>query len=44
VAIQLAAKTENAGKIIVTMLPDSGERYLATQLSDTSTVFPRLMN
>jgi len=35
-ALQLAAKAENAGKIIVAMLPDSGERYLATQLSDTS--------
>ena len=35
-ALQLAAKTENSGKMIVTILPDSGERYLATQLSDTS--------
>ncbi|MCL2052613.1 MAG: cysteine synthase A [Lachnospiraceae bacterium] len=35
-ALGLAAKEENAGKIIVTMLPDSGERYLATQLSDIS--------
>jgi cysteine synthase A len=33
-ALQLAAKDENAGKLIVAMLPDSGERYLATQLSD----------
>ena len=33
-ALKLAAKPENAGKIIVTMLPDSGERYLATPLSD----------
>jgi cysteine synthase A len=33
-ALQLAAKEENSGKIIVTMLPDSGERYLSTQLSD----------
>ena len=41
-AIQLVARAENAGKIIVTMLPDSGERYLATQLSDTSAVSPRL--
>ena len=32
-ALQLAAKMENSGKIIVTMLPDSGERYLSTQLS-----------
>ena len=35
-ALQLAGKAENAGKTIVTMLPDSGERYLSTQLSDTS--------
>ena len=34
-ALQLAAKPENEGKIIVTILPDSGERYLSTQLSDT---------
>ncbi|MCL2004506.1 MAG: cysteine synthase A [Oscillospiraceae bacterium] len=33
-ALQLAGQAENAGKTIVTMLPDSGERYLATQLSD----------
>jgi cysteine synthase A len=33
-ALQAAAKKENAGKIIVTMLPDSGERYLSTQLYD----------
>ena len=35
-ALQLASKSENAGKVIVAMLPDSGERYLSTQLSDTS--------
>ncbi|MCL2111043.1 MAG: cysteine synthase A [Clostridiales bacterium] len=35
-ALQLAARNESAGKTIVTMLPDSGERYLATQLSDTA--------
>jgi len=33
-ALTLAAKPENAGKTIVVMLPDSGERYLSTQLSD----------
>jgi len=34
-ALQLAAREENRGKTIVTMLPDSGERYLTTPLSDT---------
>ncbi|MCL2079928.1 MAG: cysteine synthase A [Oscillospiraceae bacterium] len=35
-ALQVAAKAESEGKTIVVMLPDSGERYLATQLSDTA--------
>ncbi|MDR1830771.1 MAG: cysteine synthase A [Candidatus Fibromonas sp.] len=35
-ALQLASKAENVGKTIVVILPDSGERYLSTQLSDTS--------
>jgi cysteine synthase A len=35
-ALKIAAKTENKGKIIVTMLPDSGERYLSTPLSETN--------
>jgi len=35
-ALQLASKAENAGKTIVAILPDSGERYLSTQLSDMS--------
>jgi cysteine synthase A len=33
-ALQIAARQENAGKNIVVILPDSGERYLSTQLSD----------
>ena len=31
-ALQEAKKEENAGKTIVVMLPDSGERYLSTDL------------
>ena len=32
VALELAKKAENAGKTIVVLLPDTGERYLSTQL------------
>ena len=31
-AVQVAAKEEHAGKMIVTILPDTGERYLSTWL------------
>ena len=31
-ALQLARRPENRGKTIVTLLPDTGERYLSTQL------------
>ncbi len=33
-ALQLALLPENEGKCIVTLLPDTGERYLSTQLYD----------
>jgi cysteine synthase A len=34
-ALQVAAREENRGKTIVVILPDSGERYISTQLSDS---------
>lgn len=34
-ALQVATKVENEGKTVVTVLPDTGERYLSTDLLDT---------
>jgi len=34
VAVRLAQKEENRGKLIVVVLPDSGERYISTALFD----------
>lgn len=34
VATQIAKKSTNKGKVIVTLLPDTGERYLSTALYD----------
>lgn len=36
VAVILAGRQENAGKVIVALLPDSGDRYLSTALFSTN--------
>jgi cysteine synthase A len=33
-ALQVAGRQENKAKIVVVVLPDTGERYLSTELFD----------
>jgi cysteine synthase A len=35
-AIQISQRQENEGKIIVVILPDTGERYISTEMFDIS--------
>lgn len=37
-ALQTAAKAENKGKTIVTVIPDTGERYLSTDLFNSNNI------
>jgi len=34
-ATQIAARPENSGKVLVVLLPDTGERYLSTSVFQT---------
>jgi cysteine synthase A len=42
-AIEVAKRQQNEGKLIVAILPDTGERYLTTELFEPTVKFPALL-